>query len=406
MSINQEKLKIQSDIVSAWRDNDYNGVVIAPTGIGKAKILIDAIEEITSTRILHYPIIIGVNRAYLRDIGLPNEFNKWASNNVLKMLKAGMIQIECYQTLCKLSRNTYELALCDEFDSLITLEQIKFLENNTFQSLLALTATLPKEKRDISNTYYKVIYEMSLQEAQDKGLLNQIDILIHEVPLYDSCTYPIMVGKRSMSEVAYYKWINKQIQFYKDEINDRYRLMETSADLIATSRAKSELYGLKQLKEKYESHFAYPLNRMEVTYKLQSLTHYAAKLGTEILKDEANKVMFIARRTKSIDKLTKYGYYGAKANNDYLNWFNEGIIREIGAVGKIDRGISLVGLNHTIAHSFSSSEIDFCQKLLGRITRLKPSETATLHILISYYMEGNEKVYCQNKAWLDNFLDK
>ena len=89
-------------------------------------------------------------------------------------------------------------------------------------------------------------------------------------------------------------------------------------------------------------------------------------------------------------------------NKGHKAGFNAGINRELGVVAKVKRGISFVGLNHSIGHSYTESATDFIQREIGRMTRLPINETAYVHILISYYFDKNgKKKYCQNKKWLD-----
>ena len=122
-------------------------------------------------------------------------------------------------------------------------------------------------------------------------------------------------------------------------------------------------------------------------------------------KDSENKVIFFATRKETIDKLTPNGYYG-KVSDDIIGEFNLGNIRDIGVCKKANRGVNFKGLNHCIAQSYTSSETDQNQGIIGRMTRLDTGDVAAIHILVSMYETLNKTTdYCWSYEWVKDLID-
>ena len=147
----------------------------------------------------------------------------------------------------------------------------------------------------------------------------------------------------------------------------------------------------------------------------KSLVDYAVKLKENILcKDPAHKVILFTLLTDIADQLSAYPYHGKAEDLSVIDQLNEGSIRDISVVKKVNRGVNFTGLNNCIVQSYTSSLTDAQQGFFGRMVRLPVEQTAHVHFLVSYYIHQGEKVYCKNADWLSeivfnnelNYIDK
>jgi superfamily II DNA or RNA helicase len=403
MSSIDKRGKFQSMVRRTWKEYNYNGMFIISMGIGKSKIIADAIRDykIYSKEYETKPeleILILVNSSTLRDTGLPGELLKWSAPG------AKSVKIECYQWLLhnkEVFTTDIGLLICDESDVSISPTFGKLVNKLKARSKLFLTGTLADTKRELLKEFKNfppILYEYGLQEAQRDGLINKSKIFIHEVPLSMERNIEIKVNneKYMRSENNNYIYTQDKIDTCK-ELEKVYRKQGTI----------SEANKFAAKKKWWESNPKNKNNRVAQLTENQSLINYARKLRDILhLENEENKVVFFATRTDIIDKLTPNGYYG-DVEDSIIKQFNTGEIREIGVCKKANRGVSFVGLNHCIAQSYNSSQTDQNQGVLGRMTRLPIEELAYIHILVSTYVNpaNKEPTYCQNFEWVRNLVE-
>jgi superfamily II DNA or RNA helicase len=113
------KDKIQNEIKTSIRNNKYNGCILAGTGIGKGKIMVDIIKELKPLSILYI-----CDNTILRDETFKNEVIKWGAEELLDR-----IDMQCYQTTYKWKGKHYDLLLMDEADFGISPQYIIIYRN-------------------------------------------------------------------------------------------------------------------------------------------------------------------------------------------------------------------------------------------------------------------------------------
>jgi hypothetical protein len=372
-------------------------------GIGKSKIIADAISLITSLKQeelsqFEVPILITVNSTFLRDIELPAELKKW--NCSVK------VKIACYQSTYKWNKNI-GLLISDEMDFAFAESEVyaRTFTNNKYRYFLGMTGTLMAGKFQQSVEVFKSLpfYRYTIKQAQMEGVLNKTVVWLHHVPFTTAPTSTAPYG-----EVSKYKWINKKIEEATINMSKSWEIVKDVNNYSVTERqdAKAIADEWKEVKNHWESSPFNYNSRLRFLRSADSLINYAILLKNRILaRNPDNKVIIFSELTDDIDKITVHRYHGKSKNLDVIKQFNEGTIRELGVVKKVNRGVNFNKLNNCIAQSFNSSTTNAQQAYIGRMVRLQPDELAHVHILVSYYISGRDKVFAKNWDWAQSFLN-
>ncbi len=395
---------VQNYTLDQWVLNGYRGFGLISMGVGKSRIMAMAIVRYLQDHpefdylAYDHPIVIVVNSSDLRDREIPKELKKWKVRIKVKMV--------CYQTAYRWKKKI-GLLLADEVDFALSEGQryLQVFTKCTYDAYLALTGTLVEKKQDILTSVFGLqpFVHFPLSEAQRYGLINQTSIWVHEVPLTHE-KYP----GAPYGEVSKYKWISQKIQEMKDNLSAFYDYLRGSKLSYEQRAAVSDkLQILRNQKEYWESRKSNPNNRMSMMHTARSLSDYAKLLKDMILASSINcKVIVFGELTSEIDKITGYAYHGKKSDGDIIELFNSGEVREVGVVRKVNRGVNFEDLNNAIIHSYTSSVTNAAQAYIGRLVRLDPSEVASIHFLVSYYLdEDGEKIYCQNHEWVTGIFN-
>lgn len=400
MDRNALRSKIQSEALEAWVEHGYNGYGLISVGVGKSRLMALAIHRYLQDhpefdyKKYDFPIVILINSSELRDTGIPEELKKWGVKTNVKTV--------CYQTAYRWKKKI-GLLIADELDFAITegKRYLQVFQNCKYDNWLGLTGTMIESKGEIAEEQFGSgpFYEFPLYRAQDFGLINKTEIWVHEVPLYTSSTPSAPYG-----EVSKYKYIQNIIQDCKNKISSIYDELAYNPTFDREYELKEIIQSLKKKKEWWESKPSNPNCRLTMMRTMMSLSEYAKKLKKVILSDESNKVILFGELTSEIDKIALYAYHGKKADREVIDRLNSGEVRELGVVRKVQRGVNFHKLNHAIVHSFTSSVTNANQAYIGRMVRLEPDEIARVHFLVSYYYEGDEKIYCQNHNWLNTIM--
>jgi len=428
---NIKRDEIQKYIINNWEENKLIGTYQVSMGLGKGKIIADAIKLVVNTPEYYnkivdcdVPILIQVSSTYLRDVDTVREILQWGVSKDL--IASGKIEFVCYHTSYKWKKKDIGLMISDEVDFALTTEYGKVFNKQDPKYNLCLSGTFIDSKIELLNTlkYFPPIrFTYDVAQAQEESIINKNKIIVHYVPLDTKKNIKIeYIDKKTKekksfntSEVEQYKYIEREIAILYSKLNGLYselnnkKFLNEDTSTISNDIAKYT----KQLQFKQAS----PTNkksRANIVYRLNSLTKYAIELKNKLIEDEKNKVIIFCKFTDTIDEITNNGFHSkvdsATADN-VVDRFNCGELKVIGVSKKANRGINFTGLNHCIAHSFTSSETDYFQGAKGRMTRLPIDETAYIHILVSYYTikdkNGKETIkYCQNYTWAASFLEK
>jgi superfamily II DNA or RNA helicase len=226
--------------------------------------------------------------------------------------------------------------------------------------VLGLTGTYPtskySEKGKMCNFYCPRIFQYSVDDAVEDGVLNNYTIYIHELNLNK---VPTIIrngahGEFKVSEVNQYTFWNNQLLSLEED-------SEIEPSPIA-------------LKLGYEG---LTIRLMKELQSYETKVKYAKFL----LSKKTDKTIVFANTKEQADWLCANSYYsGNKYSEDNLNLFKESTIEELSCIEQLSQGITIPGLKSCIIlHSYANNK-NAAQKL-SRCLGLNPDDEATIHIL-------------------------
>jgi len=225
----------QKKALNAWAKGGYCGSIIAGTGFGKSRCGVLAICHVLDQNYakynVFYPALVLVPTVQLQK-QFKEEFIKWGKEEYLKD-----VEILCYQSAYKLKDVDYSIVVCDEVHLGLSPQYRKFFENNKYQHLLCMTATLPEEEE------YKIKlqeiapinYRITLDKCVSLGLVSPYEI--HCIPV-----------KLTDSEQADYKKVNNKFIYWKyqlgnfDAFNEAKRVLADKSAPPEKKQAAAQFY--------------------------------------------------------------------------------------------------------------------------------------------------------------------
>jgi len=363
---NRIKDKVQEEAGEAWLNSGRRGAIYIATGVGKTKIAIDYISKavIEMGRI---PAVIAVPTEHLRDIGWKDEFEKWGREDAIND-----VVTVCYNSLNKIRDKDISLVVLDEGHNITELSA-QFFMHNTVSSIMVLTATPPQRFSEKETIFQRLgirsVYELSLDEAVELGIVAPYNITVVTVPLDARDAY-VQCGKKG----AY---------FYQTEQKKYdYLTMKTLTSNDSVPR----------------------LQRMQFIYKLRSKSK-ATKALLDMIPESLKTLIFCANKRQAIDacehryfskptitpkervrldKVEEYQYIMGEWHGDKdLEDFVGDRISRLSCCEALNEGVNLQGeskIDVAFIAQLNSRQLHFIQRI-GRILRYKRDHTGEIVIL-------------------------
>ncbi|MBC8396313.1 MAG: hypothetical protein H8E16_04350 [Flavobacteriales bacterium] len=271
-----------------------------------------------------------------------------------EMLKTGMeamgdhITYTTYLSINKHNPNDYDVVYLDECHSLLLSHEL-FLSQFKGR-ILGLTGTPPKQKGTdkyfMVNKYCPIKYTFTVDDASDSKILNQYQIIIHELQLSNNNTL-----KKNRKDGGH--WYTSEV---KDYIYSTNRINNLG---VAKDRKFLSIMRMKSMMD----------------YKTKE------KYTESLLKNMSEKCIIFANTQKQADKLCKHSYHsGNKKSDENLELFSDGRIDKLSCILQLSEGVSIPNLRQgIILHSYGNERKS--SQRIGRLLRLNPNEMATCHIL-------------------------
>lgn len=331
--INQKKIEIQNEAFDALKQNNFRAGVILPTGTGKTLVIIKSLNFLDDCE----SILYCCDNMKLRDEDFPNELKKWGSEHLLDKMDR-----LCYQSAYKLRDKHYDVLVCDEGDYMLSPAYIKLLYNNTFKHIIFVSATLDEAKRGLIEELIPIVYEKKMKDIEGTGVVNRAKFYY----------VPFMLTPEENKDYLHF---NKRFS----------RLLDAE---------KPNNFLLNKLKT----------NRKHFLAGLGSSAEVCKKLLKKIKSNPKNKTLIFCTLGSQADIVCEHSHHQGNNNPEYLQLLSDGVITAASIVGKIDRGINLVGINCIIIEAPFNSKTKSTQKT-GRARRLDVDEYAHMFYLIPYY---------------------
>ena len=327
--------EIQEEALKATEGRRRCSVVLG-TGVGKTLVGLLHIEKNTSE--LHNVLVVAPKKSI---------FQSW-SDDAVKFGKQDLLKRITFSTyigLPKRDPNEYDYIYLDECHSLLDSHRV-FLDVYKGE-ILGLTGTPPKhkssEKGMMVMQFCPVVYTFKADDAIDNGIINDYQIIVHELKLDQCKNYQVKMKTKS---------------FITSE-KDNYRYWGNRLDL---GQGPAQMLRVMRMKAMME----YP-SKEKYTKKLME------SIGT--------KCIVFANTQEQADRLCRFSYHsGNKNSEENLIAFKEGKINKLSCVLQLNEGINIPNLRQGIIMHAYGNERKASQRI-GRLLRLNPNDKAIVHIL-------------------------
>lgn len=344
------KSAIQTEALVKLQQNNFWGLVIAATGVGKSKIAINLAEYVINSN-KNARILIVVPTEKLRDENWKEEFKKW---KLTKMYNKN-IERSCYASISKLEGQIYDLVIMDEVHNITEANSLFFSQNSVIKCI-GLTATYPEDilKRKILNDLnLKVSYSISLDMAVKLRLVAPYKITVIECRL-DGNTKNCPGGTKEKpfmtTEVATYNYLTAVI---KKLIFDK------------TKKAASK--------------FAI-LRRMRFIYGLKSKTAAAKFILKNFINQTEDRTLIFCGSIAQAEELCENTFH-SKTNDLSFIKFKKGQINTLSCVNSVNEGHNIHNIDNALIVQLNSNELHIIQRI-GRTLRYRKGHEANIIILM------------------------
>jgi superfamily II DNA or RNA helicase len=262
-----------------------------------------------------------------------------------------------YLSLNKHNPDEYDAVYFDEVHSL--LDSHRSFLNNYAGRVLGLTGTPPKhktsEKGRLVSEYCPVVYTFKADDAIENGILNDYQIIVHELFLDTNKNYSVVMKTKS--------FITSELQNY----NYWGQRLETGSGPAHILRVM----------------------RMKAMMEYSSKEKYTKKLMESI----NNKCIIFANTQDQADRLCAHSYHSNNPKSETnLEMFKAGTIDKLSTVMQLNEGVNISNLKQGIIMHAYGNERKASQRI-GRLLRLNPDDKAVVHILC--YMDTVDEKWCK-----------
>lgn len=354
--IQTKKSQIQDEALQTWTDNNCKGSLAMATGAGKSRCAILAVKYLIEELKVKKPkICLVVPTEVLRDVTWKDEFDKWKVKKYYKYLDR-----YCYVSLNKINNEHYDLVILDELQNL-TENSAKFFSQNDCKRVIGLSATPPSDeiKKVLVKLHCPVVYEYSLDEAVESGVVSPYKINLVEIQL-DNLDKYITAGTKlkpfMTTEYNHYQYLSKQI-----------------LQLKYAGKQKAAMFA--------------QLNRQRFLGNLKSKTNIAKLIRDKYIKD--NRSLIFCHSIAQAEEMCQHSFHSRSKGNSLEDLRNKKI-NQLSCVKALNEGQNIPDLDSAIIIQVNSVERNVIQQM-GRIVRFRPNHEAIIWILVA--------VNTQDEVW-------
>ena len=327
--------EIQEEALKATEGKKRSTVVLG-TGVGKTLVGLLHIERNTSE--LHNVLVVAPKKSI---------FQSW-SDDAVKFGKQDLLKRITFSTYIGLSKrdaNEYDYIYLDECHSLLDSHRT-FLDVYK-GGILGLTGTPPKHKNSekgiMVSQFCPVVYTFKADDAIDNGIINDYQIIVHELKLDEAKNYQVNMKTKS--------FVTSEKQNY-NYWGNRIEMGQGPAQMLRVMRMKA---------------------MMEYTSK--------EKYTKQLMESINNKCIVFANTQDQADRLCRFSYHSGNSNSEEnLISFKDGKIAKLSCVLQLNEGINIPELRQGIIMHAYGNERKASQRI-GRLLRLNPQDKAIVHIL-------------------------
>lgn len=354
------RTKRQLEGVTKWAECGGVGTLVYPTGAGKTRTAIMAIQLILEKKPDLTTLIIVPTEALK---------NQWEAN-LFEFGLNGCCDVQIVNTAIK-HEDTYDLMVCDEVHLYCSEQFSKIFEVIHYDYLLCLTATLERldGREYIVKQYAPVCDEISLDEALDNGWISNYT------------EYKVLID----IDLTEYNNLNAKFNEYFSLWNWDFKL----AMLCVTNAAYRNKYAkIIGMDVKTFSACTFEWNRLLKARKEYVRAHpKKMEVAKHILEKRCDRksIVFCSSIREAEEFDTKYIVHSKrtkKSNASLINEFNELDHGFIVSPKALNTGIDVKGLTVGVIMSVDSSKITKTQTIGRSVRKQKFDSKAEVFTLV------------------------
>ena len=350
-SAQAKKQALQDHILALVQGRQLAGVAVA-MGVGKTLIGLRDMERLLAGGQLPgaptKPFLVAAPTTAILD-AWPQEARKFGLAHLLDH-----ITFTTYRSLSKaLAQGHYHKLYLDECHALKDSHEPGLKAHaGRKKSILGLTGTPPaqpnSEKSRLVAIYCPIVVDYTTDEAVLAGLLNDYRLVVHRLPL--------------------------------SPVRD-YLVTLKSGQQFTTSERESYQYWSGRLANAAQD--ALPLETLRLL-RMQALMHYPRKgrYMAHLASQFTEKVLLFTCNQQQAEQMAEHTYHSKnKDSQANLAKFSAGEIQRLACVAQLSEGVNIPNLRVGIIWHAFGNERKAAQRI-GRLLRLNPEETATVHLLM------------------------
>lgn len=327
--------EIQAEALKATEGKQKCSVVLG-TGVGKTLVGLKHME--CNTTPLMKMLVVAPKKSI---------FQSWKDDaetfNMQEQLSR--VTFTTYLSLNKHNPSHYDAVYLDEAHSLLDSHR-GFLQLYKGK-ILGLTGTPPKyrdsEKGKLVREFCPVVYTFKADEAIENGILNDYQIIVHDLYLDTNKNYAVETKNKSFmtsEQQNYNYWCNR----------------------IETGSGPAHILRVMRMKAMME----YPSKEKYTKILMNSIS---------------TKCIVFANTQDQADRLCSYSYHSNNPKSEEnLKMFKVGTIDKLSTVMQLNEGVNIFNLKQGIIMHAYGNERKASQRI-GRLLRLNPDDKAIVHIL-------------------------
>lgn len=359
-----------------WLDNGVTNIgLLYSTGTGKTRVALELWKHIGAKSVC----IFIAERAH-RNNWL-DEFKKWQFN-----LDDYNVAIECYASMKKHVGKKYDLVIFDESHHLGSDMRKEYLKYIDFNYAFLLSATMPIKLRcELDNIIGYVNYDkITMNNAISMGRLAEPKVKILTFGLEDLGGSTELIFNKGKGRKIYIPWMKRG-----DYLFNRFKYKGFEVHIPCTWESRNEFHEneVQMWKQKYFDSGIEKYKQMMLRAGMQrklflgeAKTAMAAKVIRK-LKDRGDRFIVFC---SSIEQANRLGGEHAIHSNmahpeKVIEQFNNEEISNIYAVGMLQEGMNLTGIESGLLIQLDNYERGWIQKM-GRVMRADNPKIYILHI--------------------------
>lgn len=360
------------------------------TGLGKSRASIEMANYIQSKGEGNIKILLVVAESAHKD--------NWAKEMLKWKLLSNDVTVECYASLPKYKETNWDLIIFDEAHHLGTDLKLDILQSIITEHVILLSATLPEILlQSLTRIFGEFkVSKVSLKQAIDEGMLPQPKVFLIPLKLDNTvanCTIVEEWGEEK-KRVEYRCLFAQRWAF----LRDKKKYPNVKLTIMCTALQKYNY--LTEQFEYWKNRYMRTRQEFVKAKWLQAGSKRKRFLGdmkTNHVKVFLNKLsrkryICFCSSIEQADYLGKDKSIHSKKNNslDIINQFNNKEINRLFAVGMLQEGQNLEGIQAGVIVQLDNAERAFIQKF-GRTIRADSPQQ-----FIFYYENTRDIDYLEN----------